>query len=191
MTKESTTPTPSIDALLELLFLVGKLKTTPRTGWTRYPIPHPESVADHSFRVGVMAMLLAPQFDVNQLRVIQMALVHDIGESIIGDVVTDGGSVDLPNLAEKQEAERQAVKMIFDHFGAPQYLELLDELVANTTPEAKFVNQLDKLEMGMQAREYELADRVDLSEFYESVERVVQEPYFTKLLSQLKRFQPH
>ena len=75
---------------------VGILKTIERTGWVREKIPHPESVAEHSFRSGMLAMILAKERGVDQLKSMKMALIHDVGESLIGDIVTERPNVKIP-----------------------------------------------------------------------------------------------
>lgn len=179
---------PTEASLIEFLFTIGNLKIIPRTGWTRYPIPRPESVADHSFRLVTMAMLLAPSFGVDPDKATKMAILHDLGESLIGDVVTDGGRVDLPNLPQKLLDEREALRTILEPIGAGHYIDLFDEFMANETPEAQFINQLDKLEMAVQAREYELAHGVELEEFYVSAEHRIHNPILKRILSGLRQF---
>ena len=174
--------------MLDFMFLLGRLKDIPRTGWTRYPIPRPESVADHSYRVSAMAMFFAPRFGADPTKTTQMLLLHDLGESLIGDVVTDSGAVDLPNLGQKLNDEREALTRILGTINAEEYLDLYDEFTANQTPEAQLANQLDKLEMAVQAREYEMAHNVDLSEFYVSAERRITHPAISQLLAETIEF---
>lgn len=189
MTFEKNSKSGSSESgMLEFIFLLGRLKDISRTGWTRFPIPRPESVADHSYRVAAMAMFFAPHFDANPMKTTQMLLLHDLGESLIGDVVTDGGAVDLPNLNRKLKDEREALSTILDTIDAEGYLKLFDEFTANASPEAQLANQLDKLEMAVQAREYEMAHGVDLSEFYVSAARRIKHPAITKLLTQTIEF---
>ena len=68
---------------LDFFRLVGKLKTTPRTGWVNNEVTSPESIADHMYRMSMLAMLITdPVVDRNRL--IKICLVHDLGESIVG-----------------------------------------------------------------------------------------------------------
>ena len=68
---------------LDFFRLVGKLKTTPRTGWVNNEVISPESIADHMYRMSMLAMLITdPVIDKNRL--IKICLVHDLGESIVG-----------------------------------------------------------------------------------------------------------
>ena len=66
---------------------IGRLKEVPRTGWLDRDIPveETESVADHSFGVAMLAWLLAPD-ELDRLRVVELALIHDLAESVVGDV---------------------------------------------------------------------------------------------------------
>merc|ERR1712066_331613 len=57
----------------------SKLKQTPRTGWVQREIPHPESVADHSHRMALMALTFPnrpPGVDVGLA--VQMCVIHDL-----------------------------------------------------------------------------------------------------------------
>lgn len=166
--------------------LLGRLKTIPRTGWTRYAaITRPESIADHSFRAATMAMFLAEQHGVDQVKVTQMLLLHDLGEALIGDVVTERGKHDLTNLSQKLQDERQALLKILSTINAERYIALFDEFSAKETKEAQFANQLDRLEMAVQAREYELAHDVSVDEFYESTRRRVTDPQLAEILEEV------
>lgn len=147
---------------------VAKLKTIERTGWIRYQIPKPETVADHSFGTALLAMILAKKYKLDQLKVVKMALVHDLGEAIIGDIVTGRGRTDGKKLREKIAMERKAVREISSLIGSDEVLDLFNEFEENKTPEARFVKQLDKLEMAIQAYQYEKAQDIDLEEFYQS-----------------------
>lgn len=77
------------EEFLEILSRAAALKTTARHCFTEEN--RKESVADHSWRTALMAMLLSavPEFrDVDMDRVIRMCLIHDLGESFTGDVPT-------------------------------------------------------------------------------------------------------
>ncbi|HSX31542.1 MAG TPA: HD domain-containing protein [Candidatus Saccharimonadales bacterium] len=178
----------SDDAMLQFMLLAGKLKTTLRTGWTRYAIPRPESVADHTYRAALLGMFLAPQFGADPGKVAQMLLLHDLGEAIIGDVVIDRGAVDLPNIHQKHQEERVAMVDLLAMIGADHYIDLYDEYAAGETPEASLARQMDRFEMGLQAREYELAHHVDLDEFYVSTERRLRDPRLHRLLAKIRSY---
>lgn len=171
---------------LEFALTIGKLKKIKRSGWLRHKIPSPESVADHSFRTAVLAMILAPQLGIDVNKAAKMALIHDIGEAKIGDIVTMIGTKTLPNLAAKIQQEKDAIRQIFQGIDAIEYSALFEEFEANQTPVAKFVKQIDKLEMGIQAYEYEKEDSSrNLQEFIDTVGQVVTEHKLRTLVEEL------
>ena len=176
---------PLDNSFIKFFQTIGKLKEVVRTGWTRYPIDNPESVADHSFRTAIMAITLAPYFDVDVNKVIKMALIHDIAESTTGDIVTDAGIYDLPNLKQKEVDEIVAGEKIFDYIDAPEYKNIFTEFAKKESPEAKFVAQLDKLEMALQAKEYEMRDGVDLSDFFASANRKINDENLKLILDSI------
>jgi putative hydrolase of HD superfamily len=68
--------------------LVERLKTTKRTGWTNVGIEDGESISDHMYRMAILAMVapttIASRIDMS--RCVQMALIHDMAESLVGDI---------------------------------------------------------------------------------------------------------
>ena len=79
--------TPDPKAAVAFARLIGKLKTTPRTGWVRRGVPRYESVADHSWRVAALGLLLMHRDDLQiTQKLLPMALLHDIGEAVVGDI---------------------------------------------------------------------------------------------------------
>lgn len=129
---------------LNILSRAAKLKTTPRHCWTQEN--RAESVADHSWRIALMAMLLSgvPEFeDTDMDKVIRMCLIHDLGEAFTGDIPT----------FEKTDTDTQKEDDLFlewvKSFPAPQkqeWMSLLEEMGKLETREAKTYKALDKLE---------------------------------------------
>jgi putative hydrolase of HD superfamily len=155
--------------VLRFLRLAGRLKETARAGWGLRGIGDPESVADHSFRVALLALVLSrgaePPLD--RERCVAMALAHDLAESVVGDITPyDGVSTD-----EKHRREREAMQRLAAMLGDDEVLRLWEEYQAAETAEARFVKDLDKLETVLQAAEYEEARGVELAEFREMGER--------------------
>ena len=142
--------------------LCGALKRLPRTGWVRSGVNSPESVADHSMRTAFLAMTLCPP-EVDKSRAVQMALIHDLAEANVGDITPlDGVSVE-----DKHARERAAWTQISENLDNDEMQRLWQEMEEGKTPEARFVFQLDKLEMLIQAEEYEdLQPGLDLSQFF-------------------------
>ena len=132
------------EELLMILKQAARLKTTMRHCYTMED--RQESVADHSWRIALMAMLLTgvDEFrDLDMNKVVRMCLIHDLGESFTGDIPTfektdtDAGNEDdlfrgwVMTFPEPQQAEWKG---------------LLEEMDALTTREAKLYKALDKLE---------------------------------------------
>ncbi len=128
--------------IIEFLNIIEKLKCTTRHSWTSSG--RRESVAEHSWRVAVMAMLCAdeyPELDIN--RVIKMCLIHDWGEAITGDIP----SFEKTNSDEEKEGE--AVDTLLDMLSENTRYELKNlfcEMAEMQTDEAKLFKSLDNLE---------------------------------------------
>ncbi|MCX6765041.1 MAG: HD domain-containing protein [Candidatus Nealsonbacteria bacterium] len=73
--------------LVEFFVEIGKLKGMPRKGWVIRDIKNPESIAEHIFRVTIMAWILAEvkKDSLNIEKIIKMALIHDLCEVYAGD----------------------------------------------------------------------------------------------------------
>lgn len=140
-------------ALLGFLHNVGRLKEIKRTGWKLSGIKNPESVAEHSFMLALIALVLAKPLKLNAEKCISLALIHDLPEIITGDIAHSG----FPS--KKQIAnEKKAMKKLLSKLDAKTkntISGLWDEFANEKSREAKLVQQLDKLEMALQAFYYE------------------------------------
>jgi len=175
-----------MEDIIELLHKIGKLKDLKRTGWVMRKVPNPESVADHSFRTTIMALLLADKFKLDKNKCIQMALIHDLAESIAGDITPH----DKINDEEKHELEKKAMESLFKNVNENNILDLWTEYEDRKTPESKFVYELDKMEMLLQAFEYEHKyedENINLSEFWTHTEERIKEPKLLEILKILKQ----
>lgn len=72
--------------ILKFLEEAGKLKAVPREGWRMRGIKECESVAEHTFRVAFIAMLLSEMEKCSMQKALKMALLHDLPESRVGDL---------------------------------------------------------------------------------------------------------
>ncbi|KAL6888779.1 hypothetical protein ACP4OV_009805 [Aristida adscensionis] len=146
---------PSASSAIDFLTLCYRLKTTKRAGWVRRGVQAPESVADHMYRMGVMALVAADLPGVDRDRCVKMAIVHDIAEAIVGDITPSDG---VPK-EEKSRREREALDHMCELLGggsrAQEIRELWMEYENNASLEAKVVKDFDKVEMILQALEYE------------------------------------
>ncbi|KAF7586970.1 hypothetical protein BBP40_007969 [Aspergillus hancockii] len=162
----STSPVP-------FFHLMERLKTTRREGWCQASLAKGESIADHMYRMALMVMLAPPSLS-SQLRMsrcIKMVLVHDMSECIVGDITPK------QSIPKTEKARREAAAMLYiaeNLLGnvpggkkiGQEILELFQEYESNLTLEAMFAHDVDKLEMVLQAVEYERSHQRDLSEFY-------------------------
>lgn len=129
-------------ALIEFLRVMERLKDAPRHCWTTGG--RRESVAEHSWRVSLMAMLMADEFPgVDIDRVIRMCLVHDIGEAITGDIPT------FMKTDADRAVEGREVEALIGGLPAPwpeTLGALFREMDAQQTPEARLYKALDRME---------------------------------------------
>lgn len=154
-----------MDGLLQVIDLIYKLKDLKRTGWVRAGVPDPESVADHTFGVAILAALLPAPKIVDKNVAIRMALYHDLAEAITGDIVWESQGVqDLEQKLEKDRLEQDAINKINNLYQS-DFPELATEYLEQKSPESKWIKQLDKLDMGLQAKFYG-----NLSEFITSAQ---------------------
>lgn len=193
-TASSAHETTSLCRKLEFLKLVGKLKEVKRTGWVRSGVAGAESVADHMYRMAMMGFLMGLSLDksvsVNNIKCIKMALVHDIGESLIGDLVTEGNRPDKISREEKIQRERNAIRKISDVIGGDvgsEIAALWEEFEAGDSVEAQHLRDLDKFEMIVQASEYETAQDLKLHDFFRTTEGKFGTQLFKELDTELRR----
>ena len=138
----------------EFFFQIAGLKKLPRSGWKiKVGLDDSESVAEHSYMMSVMAMVLSDLKSLNSEKVIKMSILHDWAESKIGDFMPDEIGYD-----KKSELENYAMIEILESL--PQsiqsdYQNIWNEFLSRETSESRLVYELDKLEMALQAKIYE------------------------------------
>ena len=145
---------------LEFILQAYRLKTLARAGWLRVGIDNPESVADHSWGLSLLAVYLCPP-DLNRTRVLELCTIHDLPEVIVGDITPH----DNISKREKHRLESLAAQNLLP----PPLLDLWKEYQEGTTPESQFVHSLDKLEMAIQAKIY--APQANTEEFIQSAKK--------------------
>lgn len=128
--------------LLTFLDTLANLKDTPRHCKTK--AGNPETVAAHSWRLAVMALLLAPEFpSLDMDRVMRMCLIHDFGEAITGDIPS------FIKTSADERAEERLLDAFVDTLPPPQsdaLHALYAEMDALETEEARLYKLLDRLE---------------------------------------------
>lgn len=164
----------SPSSAIDFLTLCHRLKTTKRKGWINHGIKGPESIADHMYRMALMALIAGDLPGVNRERCIKIAIVHDIAEAIVGDITPSDG---VPK-AEKSRRELAALNEMCEILGggirAEEIKELWEEYENNSSLEANLVKDFDKVEMILQALEYETEHGKVLDEFYLSTAGKIQ-----------------
>ncbi|CAI8595663.1 unnamed protein product [Vicia faba] len=156
----------SSSSAIDFLTLCHKLKTTKRKGWVNHGIKGAESIADHMYRMALMSLIAADLPGLSRERCIKIALVHDIAEAIVGDITPSDG---VPK-AEKSRMEQEALDKMCEVLGggmrADEIKELWAEYENNSSLEANVVKDFDKVEMILQALEYEMEHGKVLDEFF-------------------------
>jgi putative hydrolase of HD superfamily len=156
------------------------LKNIERSGWKhKLPIDKGESVAEHTLAMIVLTIIFAEYGNYSlskTIKMIKMALIHDLGESIIGDHTPESIKLD-----EKKQLENMAMSHIFSKISRKQikkkYLKIWNEFEDNKTYSAKKIHLIDKLEMAIQAKYYldgnNKINKNDVKPFFDSALRYI------------------
>ena len=138
----------------DFFFQIAGLKNLPRTGWkVKLNVENSESVAEHSYMMSVMAMVLSDIKELNTEKILKMSILHDWAESKIGDFMPNEISRE-----KKTELEEYAMSEILDDLPSKiknDYYDIWNDYKDSSSKEAKFVHELDRLEMALQGKIYE------------------------------------
>jgi putative hydrolases of HD superfamily len=152
--------------LIAITQLLDRLAALPRTGWLLRGVTDVESIAEHSFGVAVVAMMLVDdlrargEVEIDGERVLRMALLHDAAEVFTGDIPMPAKTKELDEALER--AEHAAVARAL-----PQgYVNLWREAETGASVEARVVKAADKVQMLVKALTYEEQRRGKLDEFW-------------------------
>ncbi|KAJ5907688.1 HD domain-containing protein [Penicillium taxi] len=187
--ENSTSPIP-------FFHLIERLKTTKREGWRRFGIEG-ESISDHMYRMSIMTMLAPPELaaKLNIPHCTKMALIHDMAESLVGDITPVDENVTKPEKARREASTMDYItKTLLGNvpgaaLPAEEIKRVFQEYEDNVTLEAQFVHDIDKMELLLQMVEYERAYKVDLTEF-EQVSSRVQLPEIKVWAAQVVKERP-
>lgn len=172
------------DELLDILSVAEKLKCNTRHSDTSSG--RRESVAEHSWRLALMAMLVGPEFpEADRDKVIRMCLIHDLGEAFTGDIPTfDKTAADT----EKEDAILDQWVRTLPEPARGEFTALLEEMNAQQTLEAKLYKALDRLEAVIQHNEADISTwlplEYDLQLTY-GEENVQFSPYLRELKAEI------
>lgn len=179
-----------LEEIIEFSKLVGKLKKVERTGWvTIAKIDNPESVAEHSFRTAVIAMMLADLRKLDVEKTVRMALLHDLVEAITGD--WDLFAKKKLTNEVREEREKEGVEKVLGLLPKslrPKYEKIFEEYKNKSSEEAKLVKEIDRFELLLQAAEYEKEgyDKKRLERFWKDVEPQIEDEEIKSLTKLLK-----
>jgi putative hydrolase of HD superfamily len=171
----------SKDAVINAFHYFLRLKTLYRQGWLQRNVPEnkTESVADHSFGTAILALLLCPA-ELDKQKVLEIALLHETGESLIGDITPWDNISD----EEKSQIEKEAVNKILGQLpDGERLISLWEEFENASSAEGRFVRQLDKLEMGLQAEIFQTMGDNDAKALLDSALQKVTDKDLKKYLS--------
>ncbi|QRG38222.1 hypothetical protein FDK38_002621 [Candidozyma auris] len=160
-----------LNSMLAFTQIVRLLKTQPRTGWVDRGVPRAEteSISDHMYRMSIIAMAI-PNKSINIDRCVKIALVHDIAESLVGDITPFGGTTKQEKHRRESETIDYLVELVSPYNAdfANEMKELWLEYEEIMSPEAVYVKDIDKFEMIQQAWDYEqdYGLKYNLNEFY-------------------------
>ena len=169
-----------VHAMLEVLHLAERLKDATRhcdtSGGRR------ESVADHSWRLALMAFFIRDEFpEADMDKVVRMCLIHDLGEAFTGDI---------PSFLKTARDERREEDLLGAWVaGLPEPYRaelsaLYAEMAERKTLEARIYKALDGMEAVIQHNESDLAswseNEFSLNLTY-AEDRAAFSPYLTAL----------
>ncbi len=177
------------EELLDILHVAEKLKCNTRHCYTSNG--RKESVAEHTFRMALMAMLLSKEQefeDADMNKVIRMCLIHDLGEAFTGDIPT----------FQKNSEDEKKENLLFEEWIAKfpdgqreEFQSLLHEMKEMKTKEANIYKALDKLEAVIQHNESDLSTWLPLEyelQFTYGREQVQFSPYLMELKETIDRW---
>jgi 5'-deoxynucleotidase YfbR-like HD superfamily hydrolase len=166
-----------LDGVLAFLRAAERLKTVTRSGWTS--TGKAESVAEHTWRLCLMAMVLYGRAeDIDLARLLKMCLIHDLGEAIGGDVPAPAQVAGSPKASQERTDLLSLIEPL-PAAGQREILELWDEYEAASSPEAKLAKGLDKLEtilqhtQGRNPDDFDYAFNLDYGQRYTAADPVL------------------
>lgn len=149
--------------VVNFYILCNKLKNVIRTGWINWNVNKErlESVAEHIYSTQMLAIAMKSEYEyeLDIMKVIYMLAIHELGETVIGDLTLFQISKE-----DKEKIEHEAVSNILDGLLDGEYIkELFLEFDSQNTKESLFAYQCDKLECDLQSKMYDLEGYVDLN----------------------------
>ncbi len=197
--------------LLNFFVEVGKLKGKKRKGMMFYGIKDPETSAEHSFRMTIVAWFLGIIKNLNIEKIIKISLIHDLCEVYAGDITPYDGLLPKdkkerydfvrkwPHLLEsekkkryfqKLEKEKKSLERLVESLPPKIKKEILDlwwDYEMGKTREGRFVRQADKTENLIEAFDCWKRDKnFPTKPWWQHINEVIDDPLLLKLLAEIK-----
>lgn len=138
------------EKILKFMGLLERLKCNTRHSWTS--TNRRESVAEHSYRLCVLAWLLSNQFpECNQEKLIKMCLFHDLGEAVTGDIPSFEKQEE--DIQREKEAIQKVLEEMLEGEQRKEVQDLFEEIEGKKTLESRLFHALDKIEAVIQHNE--------------------------------------
>ena len=172
--------------ILDFFKTAVNLKNISRQGWVdKLSLKHPESVADHSYSMAIMGMIISDLENYNSEKILKMILLHDLAESKIGDYTPNQISKEN-KIKIENNAYDEMISTLPESIKS-QYAQIWKEYQKQESPESKIVRQIDKLEMALQAKMYqnEGSPKDSVESFFKSAEDGITHPKLKDILNQI------
>lgn len=199
-----------MENIIKFLLEAGKLKRIARTGWVLRGVKNPETIADHTFRMTIMAWIIGDQNRLNLTKVLKIALIHDLCEVYAGDMTPYDGllptdkklrmaalskvprlskSLKEKRLREKHKKEKASLEKILASLPENERTEIMAlwlDYENGTTKEGRFVKQVDRVENLLQALEYwEKDKKFPIEVWWVQLKELVDDPKLLKFIANL------
>ena len=147
--------------VIDFYVLTNRLKNVIRTGWINWNVSNTrvESVAEHVYGTLMLALAVYSEYDVDIdiKKVLYMLSIHELEETIIGDLTYFDITSD-----EKIRIGHEAIENILSNLlKGEEIKQLILEFDERKTREAKFAYYCDKLECDLQCKLYDEKHCVD------------------------------
>ena len=170
-----------MNLIIKLHEYIARLKELRRTGWVQRGVSDPETVASHSYAVALLTMMIADLRGLNTLDAVRMALIHDLAESIIGDL-TPEMKMRLGDLEERERRFFEDLVKLVPKELAETYLDSWRRFSRGEDEVSRLVREVDKLERGLQAMRYLRKGYREVKEIYDSTLNELKDPELRRVL---------
>jgi 5'-deoxynucleotidase YfbR-like HD superfamily hydrolase len=197
--------------LLDFFIEVGKLKGKKRRGMMFYGIKDPETTAEHTFRMTIVAWFLGILKNLNIERIIKMSLVHDLCEVYAGDITPYDGLLPKnkkerydfvrkwPHLLEEEKKkryfeklkkEKKSLEKLVKNLPQKTKKEILDlwwDYEMGSTREGRFIRQIDRTENLIEAFDCWKRDKnFPTKPWWQHADEVIDDPIISKFLREIE-----